>query len=334
MLTSVQEADIRLLRMFAAVVEAGGFSAAQAVLRCNQSTISTRVAQLEARLGIRLCQRGRSGFRLTNKGKMIYDWSHGVFAAIEVFRRDVAALGDQLFGTLNIGVVEAIVTNPDIPLSTAIQRFFSRDARVTLSLHVMPPNELERAVLKGECHIGIAAFHRRLPGMKYEKIGMEQEKLYCGLGSPLFDRDPLSLSGSDVSAAPFVDYSPLKLRRRMAIPLIPVSYANSVEAIASMVLSGHFIGFLPTHYAANWVDTGRLRELFVQSMTYRSVFDMAYLRGAENPTVVDAFIADLRACLPAAQMKEKSRELPPSSHDGTARRRNGKRLKVNRVKPT
>ena len=54
MLTNLAEGDIRLLRVFAKVVEAGGFSAAQISLNVSQSTISTHMMALEQRLGVKL----------------------------------------------------------------------------------------------------------------------------------------------------------------------------------------------------------------------------------------------------------------------------------------
>ena len=65
--------DLRVLRVFDAVVRHGGFAAAQAELNINQSTISNHITALEERLGVKLCQRGRSGFRLTEKGEIVVE---------------------------------------------------------------------------------------------------------------------------------------------------------------------------------------------------------------------------------------------------------------------
>ena len=91
MLGTLSEGDIRLLKVFAKVVEAGGFSAAQIALNVSQSTISTHMTTLEHRLGVRLCQRGRSGFKLTDKGQLIYQASQRLFASLEEFRSGVGA---------------------------------------------------------------------------------------------------------------------------------------------------------------------------------------------------------------------------------------------------
>ncbi len=58
---NVANVDLRLLRVFATIVECQGFSAAQAELNISQSTISNHMLALEERLKCKLCQRGRGG---------------------------------------------------------------------------------------------------------------------------------------------------------------------------------------------------------------------------------------------------------------------------------
>ena len=60
MLSTVTDLDLRLIRVFLAIVDAGGVSAAQDVLGVGQSTISSQLATLETRLDFRLCERGRA----------------------------------------------------------------------------------------------------------------------------------------------------------------------------------------------------------------------------------------------------------------------------------
>ncbi len=77
--------DTNLLRVFCAVVECGGFTPAQAELNISASALSTKMAALETRLGMRLCQRGRIGFRLTDKGEHVYAAVQQLFSAHEDF---------------------------------------------------------------------------------------------------------------------------------------------------------------------------------------------------------------------------------------------------------
>ncbi len=77
MRAKVSDLDLRLLRIFLAVVDAKGLSEAQAALNIGQPTISTHLATLEARVGFRLCERGRSGFHLTPKGEKFVSAARG-----------------------------------------------------------------------------------------------------------------------------------------------------------------------------------------------------------------------------------------------------------------
>ena len=69
-LLQVSDFDLRLLRVFRTVAQVGSFSAAEGVLGITRSAISLHMSDLEKRLGgIRLCQRGRAGFALTEEGR-------------------------------------------------------------------------------------------------------------------------------------------------------------------------------------------------------------------------------------------------------------------------
>ena len=67
-LGQVGDYEIRLLKVFKTVVECGGFSAAETVLNISRSTISVHMANLEQRLKLKLCNRGRAGSALTMRG--------------------------------------------------------------------------------------------------------------------------------------------------------------------------------------------------------------------------------------------------------------------------
>ncbi len=115
MLTNLSDIDLKLLRVFVAVAEAQGVSAAQEALLMNQSTISTHLASLETRLGFRLCQRGRSGFRLTPKGERMLIACRSLFNAARDFTRVSQSLNGLLTGDLQIGLVDNLVSLPGNP---------------------------------------------------------------------------------------------------------------------------------------------------------------------------------------------------------------------------
>ena len=81
--------DLRLLMIFRTIVEAKGLANAQLILNMSQSSVSASLAELEARLGLRLCNRGRAGFALTEAGRMVYERSHELFDTVAKFAASV-----------------------------------------------------------------------------------------------------------------------------------------------------------------------------------------------------------------------------------------------------
>ena len=86
LLGQVSDVDMRLLRVFGAVVRCGGISAAELELNIGRSTISRHLKDLETRLGVTLCHRGRGGFVLTDEGSQVHEASLHLLTAIDVFR--------------------------------------------------------------------------------------------------------------------------------------------------------------------------------------------------------------------------------------------------------
>lgn len=134
MLGQVHDPDLHLLRLFVTVVEAGGFSAAQGVLGLSQPTISQRMAQLEARLGYRLCSRGKGGFRLTEKGELLLEAARGLLLNIEQFRQQANGVAGRLLGTVRIGMAENQDKAVSLKLAAAIAAFRRREESVQLEL--------------------------------------------------------------------------------------------------------------------------------------------------------------------------------------------------------
>lgn len=107
-LHQVSDFDLRLLRIFKTVAECGSFSGAESALGITRSAISLHMGDLEKRLGMRLCQRGRAGFALTDEGREVLRASETVLVAIEGFRTEVNQMHQQLRGDLKIVSQEVV----------------------------------------------------------------------------------------------------------------------------------------------------------------------------------------------------------------------------------
>ena len=161
MLHTVSDLDLRLLRVFLAIVDAGGVSAAQASLGVGQSTLSSQLSTLETRLGFSLCERGRGGFRLTAKGRRFVDLARAALQGLEGFSAQARNMHRQLVGSLAIGLIGNAPTEYNALMGRAIQRFRQRDEAVRLSVLVRGPRELEEMLLRDELQVAVGYFLHR-----------------------------------------------------------------------------------------------------------------------------------------------------------------------------
>lgn len=282
--------DFRLLQLFTRIVEHGGFTQAQAALNLGQSTISTQMAALEQQLGVRLCHRGRGGFRLTEEGERVHRAAQRLFSATSDFQGEVASLRGGLAGDLALYVVDNIATNPACKLPRAIERFTRRSARAKLIVTVDVPDNIELAVLDGRCHVGIGSFFHHSAGLRYEPLFLERQVLVCGRKHPLFAQPDEALTVEAVSRHPFIAHG---YAQQQILDVPPSGSAFHMEAVALLVLSGRYIGYLPAHQAAHWVERGEMRELLPAQLSYAARFEIVTRGTGRRSNLVEAFVAHL-----------------------------------------
>jgi len=98
------------MRMFCAIVEANGFSAAAERLNSTHSSLSRHLKQLEAALGVRLINRNTRSLSLTVAGHDYYRSSVDILARVDAAAQAVGASIDNPSGVLRISAPLAVGT--------------------------------------------------------------------------------------------------------------------------------------------------------------------------------------------------------------------------------
>ncbi|WP_236208379.1 LysR family transcriptional regulator [Pseudomonas tohonis] len=296
-LAQVSDFDIRLLRIFRSVVECGGFSAAESVLGIGRSAISQQMSDLEQRLGLRLCQRGRAGFALTEEGREVYQSSLQLLSALESFRTEVNGLHQHLRGELNIGLTDNLVTLPHMRITHALSRLKERGPDVVINIRMTPPSEVEQGVLDGRVHVGVVPQTVALSGLEYQPLYDERSLLYCAVGHPLFYADDAQLSDARLNEQEAIAPTfrlPADIQAHYQA-LHCTASASDREGMAFLILTGRYIGYLPDHYATFWVQQGRLRALKPASRFYDLSLATVTRKGRRPHLVLESFLEALAA---------------------------------------
>ncbi|MXR36169.1 LysR family transcriptional regulator [Craterilacuibacter sinensis] len=296
--------DLRLLRIFITIVESGGFSAAQAKLGMSQSAISCKMHDLETRLGMCLCLRGRSGFKLTVEGQQVYEETLRLLSQLGQYENKLGLIREQIFGHVRIGVVDTIAMNPACRLPVSLREFTRKYPEVSVTLDVMESNEIEVLLLQGKLSIGLCSSDYEMPGLEYIPLFSERQRLYAAASHPVFQLDPPVSRKKDLL--------PFAIAGRGKPGVTPLDEADGfcsravsahMEGTALLLLSGEQIGYLPEHYAVPWVAAGVLRVLDLPALDYFPAFSLCLPRYGQSSQATQRMLVELLAPYPQAAGK-------------------------------
>ncbi|MFT4012707.1 MAG: LysR family transcriptional regulator [Paracoccus sp. (in: a-proteobacteria)] len=279
----LHDIDLKLLRIFRTIVDAGGLSGAQAVLNCSQSTLSTQLAELEARLGFRLCQRGRRGFALTEEGGLLLAALDDLMDAAERFQNRIATISGALKGVLRVGLMDAMQANTAWPVAMVLGAFSRRAPETLVDLTLDAPHLMEDLVTQGKRDCVIGPFPEKRAGLAYRPLFQERHSLYALRDHPItrlarvgvedLADFALIITAGELRRFPFIR------RGGRAAPgnLRPAAKVDQMETHLLLITSGRFIGFLPdylgmSHPALVRLPTGR-------NLQYLSPIYLAHQRG-------------------------------------------------------
>jgi DNA-binding transcriptional LysR family regulator len=286
LLGQLSDIDVRLLRVFRQIVESGGLSAAELKLNISRSVISRHLKDLEIRLGgLHLCRRGRAGFSLTDEGRHVYNSILRLQGAMDSFRSEVQELHQQITGNLVIALGDLSITNPDANISLALRQFHIEAPEVTLQMHVQSLNAIEPLMMDGTYQIAIVPLHRRSSCLNYFPLFSEDMYLYCGPEHPLYAAENTDLSWEDLQEFSYagLGYHSANMELSENAKLKRDAISNDQESIATLILSGCYIGFLPDHYAQDFVEKGLMRRIVGEQFTYNVEYS-AIVRRAPRPS--------------------------------------------------
>jgi len=144
--------DLSDLRIFAAVVRAGGVTRAAERLRRVQSNVTTRIRQLEEDLGVTLFVRHGKRLHVAPAGRLLLDYADRLLALADEARDAVRDVRPR--GLFRLGAMESTAA---VRLPAPLATYHRRYPDVNLELHTGNPSQLAAAILAGELDAAFVA---------------------------------------------------------------------------------------------------------------------------------------------------------------------------------
>jgi LysR family transcriptional regulator, nitrogen assimilation regulatory protein len=179
--------DLRQLRYFVGIVQAGSLSRAADQLHVAQSAISHHLASLEAELSKQLVTRGPKGILLTDAGNVLYRHAESILRHVEFAKQDAASMLNVPSGRVSIGFPVAWAGIVGYELFTRIRSTFPQ-----IQLHITDGNSalLRERLVNGRLDIAVLFASRPERGLAVEPL--LQEELFYVTADP--DPSPIRLA--------------------------------------------------------------------------------------------------------------------------------------------
>lgn len=204
--------ELRQLRYFVNVVDAGSITRACESLHVVQSAVSHQLRLLEAELGSQLLIRSGSGVSLTPAGSALYSHARTILKQVEDAKSSVAFEESHISGSVVVGIAGSTAQLCAVPiLSAARQRY----PDVVMSIHEGVSNQLVAAVVSGKIDFAVV----------YASDATEK------LDTSLVVSEPLFFATTDARARlEYADRESLKLSEMGRWPMLMQSVPGATRA--------------------------------------------------------------------------------------------------------
>src|SRR6476646_3375030 len=182
--------EIRHLRYFLAVAEAGSFSRAADRLGVSQPNISQQLRELEITLRVDLFQRRGKRILLTSAGHIFEEYARSLLHQIENLLQELTIEPGQMRGALHLGVVPILNIALIPPL---LGMFAAAHPGVSLTVEEISSTEIETAIEEGRMDVGLGFLTRHSPRLRYEWLCDDEFALIVSIQHPWAKRPFIEL---------------------------------------------------------------------------------------------------------------------------------------------
>jgi DNA-binding transcriptional LysR family regulator len=236
--------DLRQLRYFVGIVQAGSLARAADQLHVAQSALSYHLTNLEAELDRQLLTRGPKGIQLTEAGSVLYRHAEGILRNVESARQEVSSKPNVVSGRVSIGLPVTAAAILSYELFIRVRSVYPQ-----IALHVTDGHgaTLREWLVNGRLDIALLFAGQAERGLAVEPLLLEE--LFYITADP--DTSPIRIA--DAAQHPLLVSGPGSANRRIAqeafqkhaVTVTSIGEFETMSALRRAIASGMGNGILP-----------------------------------------------------------------------------------------
>jgi len=240
--------ELRHLRYFIGIVDAGSMTVASRRLHVSQPTLSRQIRDLEQEFGVRLFDRVGRSLNLTAEGRELVARSRHVMAEAEALKARSAVLGGSTEGVLRVGAPPQFI---EAGMPDVLRAYRRAHPAVEVQLSEDGGRPLITRVEQGELHLAIGMLHdvgqlasRLLYPLRVLAVMSRGHRLASRRGLTIDDlaHEPLLILASGFQTRQLFEEA---CQGRQA-DLHVVLESRSPQSLIALAAAGHGIAIVPS----------------------------------------------------------------------------------------
>jgi DNA-binding transcriptional LysR family regulator len=287
--------EIRLLRTFKAVADAGSFTRAAQRVHLTQAAVSIQIKALEDELGTPLFLRVNKKIHLTEAGKLLRERAGVILRNHDETKAELGSLRGIEPGLLRIGIASASISSH--PLPDILIELKRRHPRVEVQVHGGTSERIVSHILSDEIDVGLVSLPVEEKGIWTKRLRSDglvavappswpRTSSRGNLSAKALAAEPMILGERGGNTRRLID---LYFQKADVEPRI-IMELNRTDAIKRMVELGFGVSILPWSSVRREVAAGQLRSLSVRGMKLHWQLGIAALQSAFLPPLVHTFV--------------------------------------------
>jgi LysR family pca operon transcriptional activator len=292
--------DPRHLVQLYTIVEVGSFVAAAERLGLTQPGLSRNIRILEARIGVKLLNRGKHGATPTDEGKVLAAYGR----TLRELTQQAATIGASVqrgeIGELRIGASFSIANGL---IADPVSRFLERRPKASVRVIPGPTPQLLQELDAGQLDLVVGGIQlvAQQHGVRFEPLAENQLVVIGRHDHPLSNLDPVPLAA--LLEARWVvcsQHDPLRIDVESGKTSLGLSRdcvaleTGSTSLVVDVLTQTDFLSMMPSAFASSLVADGKISRLKLETKFTLRPIGVAYRSNGDIPPVALAFIKVLR----------------------------------------
>ncbi len=261
--------NLRQLKYFIGVVDAGNMTRAAESLSVAQTALSMQIRQLEESLGVPLLSRHSRGIEPTEAGKLLHTRAVAILKQVEDARRDVSATGANTHEKVRFGITPALMLSVGADLLVRTREDLPQ---VSMSLLEAMSHVLIESLQRGELDYALCYDAPDIPQLARTAF-LQDDLVFValpgpGTGKPVALVDVLDETLAMPEAADTVRQAVSRAAREIGLELAVTYEVRSISAMKNLALQGVAACILPFASVVEEVRNGQLdaRQIVMPSI--------------------------------------------------------------------